>query len=223
MRSGNQRMARTLVADDHPLVLAAVGKELSGTHKIQVVKAVISGAELLKTLASEKIDLIVTDFVMPLPGAGSSRDDGLPLLAYIRRQYPQMLIVVFTMISNGGLLTKILDLGIHAVVGKDEPPGALTDACLRVLDGAKTPILGHSIARRLGVHRDAVPTKACSLSPRELEVVRLFASGLSLTEIAQRVSRAVTTVATQKQTAMRKLNLQSNADLIRYATAEGLI
>jgi two-component system capsular synthesis response regulator RcsB len=223
MRPGIPKVARTLVADDHPLVLAAVGKELSGTHKIHVVKSVLSGAELLKALMEMQIDLVVTDFVMPLPGAGSSRDDGLPLLAYIRRQYPRTLIVVFTMISNGGLLTKILDLGIHAVVGKIEPPGALTEACVRVLEGAKTPILGRSVAQRLGVHRDTVPTKSSRLSPRELEVVRLFASGLSLTEIAQRISRAVTTVATQKQTAMRKLNLQSNADLIRYATAEGLI
>jgi two-component system capsular synthesis response regulator RcsB len=61
------------------------------------------------------------------------------------------------------------------------------------------------------------------LSARELEVVRLYASGMSLTEIAQQEKRSITTVATQKISAMRKLKIATNTDLIKYAYDVGLV
>lgn len=221
-KNSTQSPIHVVVADDHPLILSAIEKQLCDSGSF-VVTAVTTGAELLRILATQEINLIVTDFIMPQSGVGTARDDGLPLLSYIRRTYPAVPIIVFTMISNGGLLTKILGLGVQGIIGKDEPPSALSNACLRIVSGAHFPVLGQSIARRLGTQNVSNTISSSRLSVRELEVVRLFSSGLSITEIARRLNRAVTTVATQKHSAMKKLNLQSNADLVRYATAEGLV
>ena len=62
-----------------------------------------------------------------------------------------------------------------------------------------------------------------ALTKKEINVIRLFASGASLTEIARQVNRSVSTVATQKSTAMKKLHLATNADLVKYSQVNGLI
>jgi two-component system capsular synthesis response regulator RcsB len=221
--SYNRAPLRVVIADDHPLVLLAMEKSLSEAREFTVVGAASCGEELLQLLATGEVDMVVTDFVMSKPGAGSARDDGFPLLAFIRRQYPDIPIVVFSMVSNGGVLSKIVDMGVQAIVGKDEAAASLLSICRRLASGHKPPLLSPSIAERLGTSELPQAKVAGVLSKKELEVVRLFASGLSLTDIAKRLNRAITTVATQKQSAMKKLNMQSNADLIRYATAEGLV
>ncbi len=83
-------------------------------------------------------------------------------------------------------------------------------------------------ARRSGNSRSATspgqtPVDGLPLTKKELEIIRLFAAGLTLTEIAGRFNRAISTVATQKSAAMRKLRLKTHADVIRYAQATRLI
>jgi len=65
--------------------------------------------------------------------------------------------------------------------------------------------------------------KGSPLTPKELEVIRLFSSGYTLSEIAVRQNRTISTISTQKYNAMRRLGVSSNIELIRYAYAKGLI
>ena len=98
----------------------------------------------------------------------------------------------------------------------------LGEVCRRALTESGTA-LSTRIAERLAKEGSTSTDfqRDQPLSPRELDVVRLFALGLSVTEISKRLNRSVTTVATQKRAAMRKLHLESNADLIRYASEHG--
>ncbi|MFP3507618.1 LuxR C-terminal-related transcriptional regulator, partial [Burkholderia sp. SIMBA_062] len=103
-----------------------------------------------------------------------------------------------------------------------EPITVLAEVCRRALVEPGTT-LSARVAERLALDGANVDEfrRSNPLSPRELEVVRLFALGLNVTEISKRLNRSVTTVATQKRAAMRKLHLDSNADLIRYASEHG--
>lgn len=210
---------RIVVADDHPVVLTAISDYLNTVPRFKVVAKANTGADLMDALRAAPYDLIVTDFSMQ----GELEDeDGLRLISRLRRQYPHTPVVVFTMLTNGGILHELAQLGVAGLIGKDEPIPMLGDVCQRALTEAGTA-LSSRIAERLAKEGSTTAEfqRSHPLSPRELEVVRLFAAGLSVTEISKRLNRSVTTVATQKRAAMRKLHLDSNADLIRYASEHG--
>jgi two-component system, NarL family, captular synthesis response regulator RcsB len=210
---------RIVVADDHPVVLTAITDYLDQLPGHRVVAKANSGADLVEILRKTPCDLLVTDFSMQ----GELEDeDGLRLISRLRRQYPNTPVVVFTMLTNGGILHELAQLGVAGLIGKDEPIPTLGDVCQRALTEAGTA-LSARIAERLAKEGSTAEEfqRSHPLSPRELEVVRLFAGGLSVTEISKRLNRSVTTVATQKRAAMRKLHLDSNADLIRYAAEHG--
>ncbi|WMD18515.1 response regulator transcription factor [Achromobacter seleniivolatilans] len=208
-----------VVADDHPIILSAVAHAL-GELGFVVRATVRSGAELLDELARNgPFGLIVTDFTMK---GKDDEVDGLRLIGRLQRLYPDTPIVIFTMLTNGAILNRLCSLGVAAIVSKEEPRNTLAQVCQRAL-GANHVVLSPKIEARLA--EEGSTTKDFSamtpLSPSELEVVRLFAMGLSVTDISKRLKRAVTTIATQKRIAMRKLHVETNADLIRYAADHG--
>ena len=213
---------RAIVADDHPIVRMAMKQLLEALPDgITVGASVASGRELLDALENSPVDLIVTDFSMQ---QDRPDEDGLRLVARLRRLYPATPVVVFTMVTNGAILHQLCLLGAAGVAGKGEDLAVLGQVCRRVLGGEAAPVLSPGVAQRLA---DAAGAPAASgpsstLTPKEIEVVRLFAGGASLTDIAQQLHRSLTTVATQKRSAMRKLRVGSNADLVAYARERGL-
>ncbi len=213
------REVQIVVADDHPIVLNAIADTLRGVAGFDVAATAQSGAALLAALSRAPFDLIVTDFTMQNTDGA---EDGLRLISRVRRLYPHIPIVVFTMLTNGGIFHQLRQLGVAGLVGKDEPISTLAQICQRALADTRT-VLSPFIAARLAQEgsTNAEFRRTNPLSPRELEVVRLFALGLSVTEISRRLHRSVTTVATQKRAAMQKLHVDTNADLIRYAAEHG--
>jgi len=148
-------------------------------------------------------------------------EDGLRLIHRLRQSCPNTPIVVFTMLTNGGLLTRIKEMGVEAIVGKNEEPGILRQICIDAIAGT-CQRLSPGIAARMSVTGALADGTTSPLSPREIEVVRMFATGSTLTEIAGYLHRSLATIATQKRSAMRKLNIISNADLVTYARDNGL-
>lgn len=220
MTTGGRR-ACVIVADDHPIVRIAMKQLLESLPDVTVSAAVASGSELLHALARASVDLIVTDYTMQ---QADPDEDGLRLIARLRRVYPAIPVVVFTMVTNGAILHELCCLGAAGVVGKGEDISVLGQVCRRVLAGDSGPILSPGVDARLA-HASGEPkatTSGPQLTAKEIEIVRLFASGSSLTEIAHQLNRSLTTVATQKRSAMRKLRVESNADLVAYARDRGL-
>lgn len=210
---------RIIVADDHPVISLALADSLNEVPGFTVVATARSGLELVAAVQEHLCHLIVTDFSMR---SRSADEDGLRLIERLQRMFPEIPIVVFTMLSNSGILSQLCQVGVAGIVSKEEPLDELVAICVRALN-EKGPILSESVSQRL-CHNDVTmgsASKTRGLSPKELEVVRMFALGLSVTEIARRLHRSVATIGTQKQSAMRKLNIETNAELLRYADEQG--
>jgi len=212
-----QQPIRVVVADDHPVILFGAEHALLNFPGIQVVGRARQSTELVKALQTIPCDVLVTDLAMP----GGQYGDGLPLISYLRRNYPGVAIVVLTMLENAALLKRLSEIGVTSVVHKSDDfshIGIAVQHVSRNIEYMSPQVRSalNSLRMNAGGKTDEV-----ILSKRELEVVRLFALGLSVTEISKRLNRSVTTVATQKRAAMRKLHLESNADLIRYASEHG--
>lgn len=204
-----------VVADDHALVRLGVRAALAEhALRLQIVAEAADGDGLLAIMASAvRVDVVITDFAMTQDG-----QDGLRLLRRLRTQYPDVGVVVLTMLNNPALLQTVMDLGISCIVSKrslsGDLPLAIEQACKRrsfVSPDIKTMLSeGGTLPRRQDAGEPA------KLSPRESEVLRLIQSGMSLTEIARKLDRSIKTVSTQKQAAMAKLGVKNDAQLHDY-------
>ncbi|TNY26549.1 response regulator transcription factor [Fulvimonas soli] len=225
--AGNDRTLRIIVADDHPVVVLGI-KALLREHAagMRVVGEAGGGRELLALLARCECDLLITDYSMP-DAAGA--EDGMAWLRRLRREHPALPVIVLTMLRNPALVRGMLGVGVNGVVGKAGMTRELLLAIGAVLAGRT--YVGEQVREALAEAPgpDAGPDRVLAgadlsmLSRREAEVVRLYASGLTVTQIAERVCRSVKTVSQQKNDAMRKLGLTSNSQLYEYARTWGLL
>ncbi len=215
------RDVRIAVADDHPVIRCAVGNALKHMPGFSVAASVASGAELLHALKNGKWDLIVTDLSMH---GVQADEDGLHLVRQLKRRYPDTPVIVFTMLANRDILQQLDQMNVDGIVMKCDDVGAFKQVALNVTTcGGRHFSPGvRAILDRQPAPGQA-PVDGLPLTKKELEIIRLFAAGLTLTEIAGRFNRAISTVATQKSAAMRKLRLKTHADVIRYAQATRLI
>lgn len=219
---------RIVIADDHPVVMLGVRALLKDRSSLHVVGEATNGGELLELLANQPCDLLITDFSMPYE---DDAGDGLLLLKRLRRDYPNLPIIVLTMIHNPALIRGMLAAGVNGLVGKVAMMkelllaiGAVTSGrtyvCESMREYAPEKVSTRTQAEAASHPAAGDPTV---LSEREAEVVRLYANGLSVTQIAERLHRSVKTVSQQKNDAMRKLGITSNSQLYEYARAYGLL
>ncbi|MXN74336.1 response regulator [Burkholderia sp. 4701] len=207
------------IADDHPVVLESLDRLLQGTPPFRVAHSCRSGTALIAALMQAPVDIAVVDYSM---SRGERPLDGLPLLRKLRRIAPRMRCVMFSALSNPSVLAAALRLGVAAIVSKEDPIDEIVRACRR-LDACGTCYLSPTARATLERGDASTRGRESALTARELDVVRLFASGHTLQDIAKQLGRSVSTVSTQKYTAMRKLQADTNIHLIRYAYENGLI
>lgn len=206
-----------VLADDHPIVSDAVRQLLERESDLRVLACARSARELLESVERTACDIVVTDFSMP----STEAVDGLPLISMLRRRWPRMGIIVLTMISNPGVLQSILDVGANALINKSDAMSELVVA-VRVVSRDQTYV-SQATKELLAKAVAGTAAQAMALSPREAEVIRLFASGKTVTEIARHLNRSVKTISTQKLEAMAKLGLKSDLEIYSYARENGLL
>ncbi|SMG40110.1 response regulator [Paraburkholderia susongensis] len=214
-----QGSLRVVFADDHPVILFGAEHALLKFPGLQVVGSARQSTELVKILQTIACDVLVTDLAMP----GGQYGDGLQLIGYLRRNFPALRIVVLTMLENAALLKRLGELGVTAVVNKSDDLSHIGHAVQHV--SRNLAYTSPSVKAALDALRITSGGKRAEvmLSRRELEVVRLFVSGMTIKEISELLSRSIKTISTQKNTAMRKLGIDRDSELFQYAQSNGLL
>lgn len=210
---------RVVIADDHPLVLCGCQAALSGRPDIALLGQALDSTGLVDMLRRVCCDVLLTDLAMP----GGLYGDGLPMVSYVRRHFPEVNLVVQTMLGNPALIWQLLDLGVRGVFSKADGPAHLVEAVLAA--GRNGRYLSPSVAALFHGGEPGLHSGAMNLLPsrRETEVIRLFVSGCTVKEIAERLHRSIKTISTQKACAMQKLGCRTDAELFAYAHASGLL
>ena len=214
-----QDVVKVVIADDHPVILFGAEQALLKFPGIQVVARARQSTELIKVLQTTACDVLVTDLAMP----GGQFGDGLPLIGYLRRNFPNLPIVVLTMLENAALLQRLRELGVTSVVNKSDDLSHIGLAVQHV--SRHLEYLSPSVKASLDALRMNAGGKSdeVMLSRRELEVVRLFVSGMTIKEISEQLNRSIKTISTQKNTAIRKLGIDRDSELFQYAQSNGLL
>lgn len=208
---------RIILADDHPIVRSGVRALLERSTNASIVAEVDSPDTLVKALEQHPCDLLLTDFNMP----GGQITDGLNLLGLLQRRWPDLPIVVLTMVSNLGVLRSILSSGVRGLLNKSDALNELPLAVNAAAHGRTYVSTGLKAVLESTSTSDTGETEA-ALSKRETEVLRLFASGLTVSQIATQLNRSVKTISRQKMDAMTKLGLKSDLDIYAYARENGM-
>ncbi len=191
---------RVLVVDDHPVVREGL-KALLSRAGFYVVAEAADAAQALEQAARTGPDLAIVD--VALPGVS-----GLELCRRFRRRFPEVKVVLLSMFDEPEWRAEAARAGAWAYVLKDAPFEELLGVLRRVAQGERLlPEVG----------------PALPLTEREREVVRLLAQGKKTTEIAELLSRSVTTVRSHKVSAMRKLGVRTTRELVQAAVRLGLV
>lgn len=205
-----------VIADDHPIVLLGVRELVERDERFEVVGEALCSAGLIALLEQQPVDIVITDYNMP---GDSPYGDGLKLVEYLKRHFPHLQILILTMISNHMILTRLQELGVVGVIQKSQLhieiqialKSIAEHASYRSLEPAKTSVI-ESIT--------AIDERFSTLSPKEFEILRLFIAGKSVSDIARSQNRSAKTISAQKISAMRKLEVTSDQDLLAYCLAQ---
>ncbi|WP_421337297.1 response regulator [Aeromonas veronii] len=208
---------KIILADDHPLILTGIRSLIDQiTPQCEVIAEAYQVSDLLKLLQQHHCDLLITDFSMP----GDTRSDGMVMIQQLRRDYPNLPIIVLTQIQNSAILQSLIQAGVKGLILKKSVINELADAIRQILLGNR--YIGPTVRMLLASTGISGQGNNNPLTPKESEVVRLLASGMSVTQVADYLHRSVKTISTQKKSAMTRLGISSDSALFDYAKSSGL-
>lgn len=208
-------MIRLIIADDHAIVRHGLKQILALEPDIHIVGEASSGGELQEVIARAPCDLVLLDMNMP----GLS---GVDLIKWLQDSYPDVPVLVLSMHVEGQIASRALKAGARGYLTKDSEPEILVGAILRVSAGGK--FIDPALVETLVFDHDQGSSALHEvLSERELQVFLMLASGTTITDIASELFLSIKTVSTHKFRLMRKMNLQTSTDLVRYAIRHQLI
>jgi two-component system capsular synthesis response regulator RcsB len=209
---------KVVIADDHPIVLLGVRELMERDDRFEIVGETLSSQGLIQKLESCQVDVVITDYNMP---GDSLYGDGLKLVEYLKRNFPHVQVLILTMISNQLILTRLRELGVVGVIQKsqlhEEIQIALKAIAQKAVYRSLEPVPNSVLESNV-----AIDERISTLSPKEFEILRLFVSGKSVSEIARSQNRSAKTISAQKISAMRKLEVQSDQDLLTYCIGRNI-
>lgn len=208
-------MNRILIVDDHAVVCGGLRQFLANTRDCQVAGEAHTGADALAQIAAEPWDLILLDIGLP-------DINGIEVLRRIRRQRPELPVLIFSMHAEDEYAIAALQAGATGYLQKDSAPEEILEAIRRATGGGKyvSPHLADKLLSGTISAGKQLPHEL--LSAREFEVMRRVSRGESLTQIAGRLHLSPKTITTYRARILEKLGLNSNAELTRYVVEHKL-
>lgn len=203
-------MIRLLIADKHPVVHSGLKQIFALVPDIEIAGEVENGEDALQQVRDNIFDLLLLG--LDMPGVG-----GTDLISLIHACRPGLPILIFTMHHEIQIATDALKAGAMGFVVKDSKPEGLLEAIRKVSSGHLyiDPVVAEEMAINTIFPNKSLPH--LSLSDRELEVFHLLVKGKSGNEIAEQLSISNKTVSTYKIILLKKMNLSTVSDLVRYA------
>ncbi|HBO1218306.1 TPA: response regulator [Pseudomonas aeruginosa] len=203
---------KVIIADDHPIILLGVRELVERNPHYCVVGEAVCSQSLIELLERQSVDVVISDYNMP---ADSPYGDGLKLIDYLKRHYPDVRILVLTMISNPLILTRLQELGVNGIIQKSQLHSEIEKA-LNAIVHSNTYQAPAPARHSVTACNTPIDQRLESLSPKEYETLRLFVAGKSVTEIARTQNRSTKTISAQKVSAMRKLEVSTDQELLTY-------
>lgn len=208
-------LIKAFLADDHRLFRDGLKRILAETADIVVVDEATDGPEALQKMRRGGWDVALLDVNMP-------GMNGLEVLKHLMADGRKHQVLMLSTYHEDEYAVRTIRAGASAYLTKNSPTDLLISVIRRLAIGKKyiDPVLAEKLLFELRTSQTPPHT---TLSDRELHVLKLIAVGVSLTEIAQKLTLSAKTVSTYRARILEKMNMQNNAQLIRYAAEHKLM
>lgn len=209
-------MIRVIIADDHPVVRLGIKRILEEQADMQVVAEAANGHELLQKIEQLPCECVLLDIGMP-------GRDGLETLAFLRRAYAKLPVLILSVYPEDQFGPRVLKAGAAGYMNKETACEQLVQAIRKVCAGGKyvSPALAEKIANDLAADSSLSPHER--LSDREYQVMRLIASGKTVGEVARELCLSEKTISTHRARILEKMEMNTNAQLTYYAIRNNLV
>jgi DNA-binding NarL/FixJ family response regulator len=207
---------RILIADDHAILRRGLKEILVDELKDAIFAEAGNAQQVLTDVRKQVWDLVILDITMP----GRS---GLDLLRDLKQLQPELPVLVLSMHPEDQYAKRVLRSGAAGYMNKETAPKELVTAIRKVLAGGRyvSAALAEKLASDLSADSARLPHER--LSDREFEILRMIASGKTVSQIAEELHLSVTTVSTHRARILEKMDMANNAELMRYAMINALI
>ena len=207
-------MNKIILADDHSFIRVGLIQILRDEYPTVEITEVGDGESLINEVSKNDFDLVISDLDMP----GRS---GLEALIQIKLIKPNLPVLILSIYTEDLYAIRVLKAGASGYLNKNAAPYELITAIQRISLGRK--YITSELAEKLLIHLDSDKEPHELLSNREFEIFKLLAVGKTITQIAEMLSLALTTVSTHRSRIMDKLGLSNNSELTRYAITHNII
>ena len=207
---------KILIADDHAIVRHGLKQILADEFKKASFNEARNGQEVLDTVWKQDYDVVVLDITMP----GRS---GLEVLKEIKKAKPKLPVLVLSMHPEDQFAMRVLKSGASGYMTKESAPGELVGAVKKIMAGGRH--ISTSVADLMAsyITMDSTRPPHEQLSNREFQVMRMIASGKTVSEIARMLSLSVRTIRTYRARILEKTGMKTNAELTHYAFQHSLV
>jgi two-component system, NarL family, invasion response regulator UvrY len=208
-------MLQILLIDDHDIIRQGLKYILTSQFPSAKIEEVADAEDVMEKILNTKFDVVICDLSMP-------GRNGLDVVKQIRQTDSKLPVLIFSMHSEEQYAIRALKAGASGYLNKSCGTTELMKAIQKVLQGRKyiSPDLAEKLAEQLEPTSHDQPH--CSLSDRELYVLKLIAEGKSLSSIAEQLSLGITTISTHRARILNKMNMRNNAELVKYALQNGI-
>ncbi|PYS21875.1 MAG: DNA-binding response regulator [Acidobacteria bacterium] len=210
-------MKRVLIVDDHSVVRNGLKKILEDQPDEIAFGEAETASEAIAFVHEQDWDLVILDISL-----GGGRN-GLDTLKEMKQIRPRLRVLILTMHAEEQYARRAFKAGAAGYVTKDSPRAELLEAIKRILGGAKyiSPALAEKLIEY--IDNDTALSAHEILSDREFQVLRLIASGKTVTEIAELLSLSDKTISTYRARILEKMRMKTNAELTYYAIRNRLV
>lgn len=209
-------MVKVLIVDDHTIFREGLKKVLSTTGDMEVAGEAGDGGEALRMIMENAYDVVLLD--LALPGM-----QGLDVLRTLKARKVSLPVLILSIYPEEQYAVRMLKEGAAGYLTKESVPSDLIRAVRRAAQGGKyvSDKLGEHLASHVIGEMGRQPHE--TLSSKEYQVFQMIAAGKSVKEIASDLTLARTTISSYRTRVLQKLNIRTNADLVRYAVEHGLV
>lgn len=202
-------MKKILIVDDHTMFINGLRLLLSAMPGFEVSGVASNGQQALEHLAGNETDIILMDVNMPVL-------NGYQTTFQVRQQYPEVKIIILSMLADELSVAKLLEAGAHGYLFKNADEEELLEALETV--GENAIYITREIRDKICLSRKNAPAneEAVKLSSREMDIARLIMEGYTNTEISDKLFISVRTAETHRKNILAKLNLKNTASLVKY-------
>jgi two-component system nitrate/nitrite response regulator NarL len=208
---------KIFLVDDHQIMIDGIKALLQNENEFEIIGESTQAKNALEQLAKTEVDIVITDIQMP----GMS---GLEFTLALKKMKPSVPVLVLSMSADESNIEDMIKAGVSGYVLKNTGRIELSQAILKIADGQVyfSEAISMQMMRMLKIGNQ-IKDKEVSLTPREIEIIKLIAQELSNAEIGNKLFISERTVETHRKNIFRKTQAKSVIGLVRYATQHKLL